>query len=1521
MFKEWLKQFLAVVLCVATLLSPISEAHAKDYVSSDSSGDFTYYIVEGEDVNKLFDFTIYDIPNILDWIVDFKTYTVIKKYPDQNNNTKYKMYFNTPNLQSIVKNNVIGIISDGYTDHTYNVNETEWLVEVGQHASEENAITKYGFKIPNYTYWGEYPKEVMSPAGIVPSPKKWWEVLWRAIKSLFGVSFLKAPDADNFNSIRYINHTYTDRTDYILKFIKQYYLKYLESQIIVDEAYDLDKGENRSYFANPEEVLELTVTEENKNNAVKYNKKYEDEYLSALQHYVWWYKYETANSFRGLADASWFNRTYIDGLPNGDIIDAESDPLTDLGWTKDPLSGGLFGNKWSKVEDSKVDIMPNIYGTSDTYIYDGWHFIASRTRYKSMFADWLYNNTKDAYVYVNCITVPNVGKYSSPAYSITNPISTQHNKATDIAMIDASSYGFTNNGGNISFDKGTDDENLISTAADIVRYTYDELMTHFTYDEQQREETRTRRGTDTEFRDRTAFKYNIITHNANGDVEVGPYYQTVDGLYLTDLNSWTAFANSDNEGWKDYHQADISNQNPAWTANGGWTTTQADIEEDRLYKDVETWIENASSHIETPRSPDTNFGTEQFGNWQYSTSNDTYFNNEVTCGTSIGWTNLSFTFNSTDENKSQSIKVLEAHSYRENRERDRWADDTRIHYQNANYKFKYYWDNKDNSNQITNVSAFREFREKFDFNNYDVKVKEKNGTGYEPMNIDDIVHPDLQAIYKNVENNKQLISKFFKFHRMMARGKYYQDPSKSDNLKSIEQLPYRQCMIYNTGEDGECVSELYGDGKTTITLANVIVYSGIFKITEEHRANNYQGQYATLSDSEAHTLLEQLQIYCGPYYTQVLANMMKLMAATAAYEGDNGPTTMIVEDDPRVMPYDIGSLVLSDKENYDVPDPRVERYKQHLIGSTIVSFNGNISDLNPELGLSFIFRLSPTLIKWGGTITEFSVFMQSICDFEVFDNLGLSPTTFWTNNVFVSLLMAAFVIYFILKTVFAVIKMGQKGASKIFVGFLFLILEIGIIGCIMLAPNSTWSIIKRATNKVVGVGENLIVNNDPDMHYLFGSSDDYKVAYYLPYLDIWSKYNTGYGILENQQKMQSGDVELDDSFYNPQIGGQNINHWSVLLADSFEYHGRSNSLINTVVENGQTINGKEINNNAYRVVDHFMAPRVTLTNVGSNLHIEMHKNENYNGHFQTDSGGIDLVAKLFNCVIICLLSLIKMCTFLYFWWKLYLFIFNVVLGLGAERKKMSQILLDTFLPLIELVVIGTFAGIIINVNMLVDGFFGICLCVFELWLITVMIRWWHDSSRGLMFPFTLGWLYMLTSLSKGNRARERERLMNESRNNALDVGIEYTDEELRDVNAKTNKLFVNGGSSINPEYNTDRNAYNPHDKSKSPGEQNRYGKALTDWYRHAINTKNGRDPGVLSPETIEAMRTFENDERFRDVAQQIRDGSSKKRTIKPSGRASRTQQIKRDDSQSSTPKSSSAPSKISKNNGNGGHKK
>ena len=128
MFKNWLKQVVVVLMSLIIIVSPFSmlTVHADDYKKNDSDEDngATYYIIEGENVNSLFDFGISDVGDLYQWIWSFHTFTVIKKCSDGT----YKCYFNTPNLQQLVKNQVVEFVPDGYTDSTYDINQTQVIL-------------------------------------------------------------------------------------------------------------------------------------------------------------------------------------------------------------------------------------------------------------------------------------------------------------------------------------------------------------------------------------------------------------------------------------------------------------------------------------------------------------------------------------------------------------------------------------------------------------------------------------------------------------------------------------------------------------------------------------------------------------------------------------------------------------------------------------------------------------------------------------------------------------------------------------------------------------------------------------------------------------------------------------------------------------------------------------------------------------------------------------------------------------------------------------------------------------------------------------------------------------------------------------------------------------------------------------------------------------------------------------------------------------------------------------------------
>lgn len=771
----------------------------------------------------------------------------------------------------------------------------------------------------------------------------------------------------------------------------------------------------------------------------------------------------------------------------------------------------------------------------------------------------------------------------------------------------------------------------------------------------------------------------------------------------------------------------------------------------------------------------------------------------------------------------------------------------------SNYEISTYKDAIDNNTAFSYVH----YRSALGSTNCSTKTDFNSRDTYKPSTYtfkeEDFLTPEEKAKIDTYDDNLVTQKDYTSFTDKMDNGQ----PLEIIKTPKQDKLFYNQCLIENQGKDEECWSKKYGD-KTTYDITSVYALSGLYKITE-----NYKPYEEELSDADAYKILNKLQTYCGPYYSEVVSNMIKLMALSAYASGDSEPMQNVSRDDDRIMPYDVDTLTSADKLNYSVSDPRVEIYKGHIVG-------GLVSDLTINWGIAIFFK--PTsLIDLGGRITEISVFFQQLCDFQFFEDYDLSPTNMWkadsqgNTNAYVLLLMSFLALFFVIQTITSIIKMGTNSAGRLFVAFLLLVFELGMITAIAIAPDRIWNTIKNAESNIINLGESATIHTN-ELDYLYGSASDEEVTYYMPYLDLWSKYNTGYGIIEYVDDGNGGtrvpqlintdtdkpelkglyDYDNDEwKDYMPKIDGNNIQHYSVLLADAFTYHGDSNSVVNGVYENGKVCNGTVINNNAYRVVDHFLAPRVTIERADAEtLNLSTAKNENYNGDFQGNSVNaiINLLVKLLNCILLCFISIIKFLTFVWQWWVLYIFIFRVILGKFNEQEPMSEILLKTFSPILFVLFIGIYAGIVLQVGMLAEGLMGIFLEIFLFILTAKLIVFWHGLRSGTLFPQTLKPVYILCNLGEFLRGRRSDRMGREANQNAKDEGIEFTNEEIYNLDKRTDRLFNEDGT-FKEDANTASNTYK-------------------DWYKFAKNEeKNGKE---LDKRTRDAMRRMESDNRFED---------------------------------------------------------
>lgn len=587
---------------------------------------------------------------------------------------------------------------------------------------------------------------------------------------------------------------------------------------------------------------------------------------------------------------------------------------------------------------------------------------------------------------------------------------------------------------------------------------------------------------------------------------------------------------------------------------------------------------------------------------------------------------------------------------------------------------------------------------------------------------------------------------------------------------------YRQCLVMSD-KPNECVSTRLGkENPVTISVANAYVLSGIYDITSGKDQ---------LTREDTIKLLQKLQDYCGVYYNEVLTNIMTLMQQNAKKAGVEISLSNTV--DQRVMPYDIDTMSETDKQVFNIRDPRVKLYKDSMIGSLVTNFK-------PKFNFGNYIKPQEFLVNLGGRITELSVFFQTIVNFEFLDGLGLSPVELFTSNFATIFYIIMFTIL-LTRTVKATIDVLKDGSVfKLFSGFIIILAEVGFVAALAANPQESWSNTKIFLNKVMGLGEKISMAQQTELSYMFGTDNDVGVTYYLPYLDLWSTYNTGYGILDQEQFIKKFDTE-EVGMFRPKIAERDIQHWSILLADSFNYNGDSNSVYATTNKDGKLVNGASINNNAYRVVDHFNAPRVEYKKQDNgNIKVTVTQNENYNGKFQ--HGFIDLIAKLLGICNVFFISLIKMLTFLWMWYRIYTFIFHVILE-KTRKRSMLDIVSDTLHPVLAMILLGAYTALVISINGYTTGAIAVFVQV-GIFLVTrwILFAW----STNKYFPKTLVPLYSLMNFRVIMKTRRDNLEDEETIRTAERAGITLSKEDVKDPKKMRELLFYPDGT---PKYPND----------------------------------------------------------------------------------------------------------------------
>lgn len=449
----------------------------------------------------------------------------------------------------------------------------------------------------------------------------------------------------------------------------------------------------------------------------------------------------------------------------------------------------------------------------------------------------------------------------------------------------------------------------------------------------------------------------------------------------------------------------------------------------------------------------------------------------------------------------------------------------------------------------------------------------------------------------------------------------------------------------------------------------------------------YQGKYwvkeniinqsgLNVEGLSASRIVAKLKDVCGFNFQDVVTNIILASGIT----DDNVPT--------RLMPYDLTTMSDKDAQLFDgVTDPRADMQKS--LYNT--GYDKNLTGMFKSWALSASSGLA-----------DVTVSINDMANFSFLDNIGFNPSQLWAQSlikVLFTIMMAAFLIWIVIQAVkFFAGRIGAyvligRVASTFFVAL--------FVAGLMLSPDGTYNLIRNTSATVFNISSTTL-QSEPQLEELYGTgtpAEKAKVDLWLPYFDSWTVYNTNHSLLDPAQTIDvnSGDPE-SDGVDIPAINGIAQNKWSTILAGNFS-------------------SKKPYSREVYRVVDHFMAPRLNnFVKTDSSFDFDIKTNSNYNGNIQSSFVGSQIPAQILLLVII----VIKLLLFIEFIFNIGLLVVNLSLTVLSKNG-----LVTTFKTLgasmLNVAFAGIAASLVVWLSLISSGVIEVLLTGFIGFVIYVMI--------------------------------------------------------------------------------------------------------------------------------------------------------------------------------------------------------
>lgn len=340
----------------------------------------------------------------------------------------------------------------------------------------------------------------------------------------------------------------------------------------------------------------------------------------------------------------------------------------------------------------------------------------------------------------------------------------------------------------------------------------------------------------------------------------------------------------------------------------------------------------------------------------------------------------------------------------------------------------------------------------------------------------------------------------------------------------------------------------------------------------------------------------------------------------------------------RQMPYDYERLHPTDKASLGgVMDPRAQI--QH-------SFYNTGYD-------NVIKKTTSVIVSAIGVITEFSVALNNFVSFDALRNVGLD-TRMLLNSGFLRMIFLMVAIALVGYTIvlafrFFTGKAGSQGWHKLLVMVMFTVFA----GAFTAAPVPIYNTVETVTTSWMGFVTTQSAPAAANLSSLYGTDasakDKENTTIWLTYFNAWTEYNTNNSLIDGSAKINasSGQPEVK-ALTNRTIAGKTVDLWPALLAYEFT----------------NTNNKGGVSGDVYRVVDHYMAPRLSISDNGSGgFNISASVNENYTGNIQSKVP----IGSLVTSLLILYLVFTKLILFIELVVSMIMFVVDIVAGAISTR--------------------------------------------------------------------------------------------------------------------------------------------------------------------------------------------------------------------------------------------------------------